>query len=483
MSFGMPPKYQEEFPANDVTTEEFVAVVAEVANQLKWETSLINPQMAIMYSSSGGFTNNHEIRVTLDNTIATIKSISTGNEIFDLGRNKKKVQSFLAKYEEVKAASTKEQLSEKYESLLPEFADDETISILRSNTADGLLSIFKPRKGFVVTPGLLHINILVFILMAISGVGVFAPDGEGLLNWGANFKPYTLDGQWWRIITSCFVHIGILHLLMNMYALAYIGTLLEPVLGWKRYGIAYLLTAVVAGITSLYWHDITISAGASGAIFGLYGIFLALLTTNIIEKSARKSLMTSMLVFVGYNLLNGMKEGIDNAAHIGGLVSGIAIGYSFVPGLKKQESSLLNQGVLISLACVVAVLSVTAIKTMRNDVGIYQSAMTEFATIEEQALMVYNMPEGSTNERLLEAVEAGIPKWKECIGLLHQQDNLDIPDELVTRHGKLIEYCELRLKAFVYIDSALKNDTEVYQPMIEECNAKIEEILSELGAE
>ncbi len=483
MSFGIPPKYLEEYPANDITVEEFVAVVTETANQLGWETGFISHHLLIMYAGSGGFSSNHEIRISLDNTIATVKSTSTGNELFDLGRNKKKVRTFLEKYEEVKTSSTKELLFEKYEALKPGIADDDEVHRLQNDLKGGVFSMFIPQSGFAVTPVLLHVNILVFILMAIAGVGIISPDSEGLLNWGANFKPYTLDGQWWRILTSCFVHIGIFHLLMNMYALVYIGLLLEPVLGWKRYVVAYLLMGIAASTTSLFWHDISISAGASGAIFGLYGIFLALLTTNIIEKTARKSLMTSMLVFVGYNLLNGLKEGIDNAAHIGGLVSGVIIGYAFVPGLKKPDSRGLGNGILVALSAVTLVLSAIAVKTMPNDIGKYQAAMMEFAEMEEQALQVYNLSDDAPTEKLLDALTQGMDKWKQSIVLLEKQDNLDIPTDLTLRHIKLKEYCELRLQSYTYLYKAVKEDTEEYQPQIIECNTKIENILSELGAE
>jgi rhomboid protease GluP len=172
--------------------------------------------------------------------------------------------------------------------------------------------------------------------MLISGVHILLPENQDLLNWGANFRPMTLEGQWWRLFTACFLHIGILHLLLNMYALLYVGLLLEPYLGKTRFLAAYLISGIAASMTSLWWHDFTISAGASGAIFGMYGVFLALLTTNLLDKSVKKALLTSIAVFVGYNILNGLQpnSGIDNAAHIGGLISGLIIGYAFVPSLR-----------------------------------------------------------------------------------------------------------------------------------------------------
>src|SRR5690606_15299403 len=82
------------------------------------------------------------------------------------------------------------------------------------------------------------------------------------------------------------------------------------------------------------------------AIFGMYGVFLAMLTSDLIEKTARKALLTSIAVFVGYSLLYGLKGGIDNAAHIGGLLCGLLIGYAFIPSLKKPEENKLKFGTI-----------------------------------------------------------------------------------------------------------------------------------------
>lgn len=200
-------------------------------------------------------------------------------------------------------------------------------------------SSFFFQKGFIAAPILIAINILVFILMALSGISLFEPKVIELLQWGADFGPLTLTGDWWRTLTCNFVHIGVLHIVMNMYALFYIGILLEPMLGMRRMFSAYLMTGLCSAIASLLWHPETVSAGASGSIFGLYGIFLAFLCFHHIEKEERNALLTSILIFVGYNLLYGLREGIDNAAHVGGLISGFGLGFVYVKALHQKESS------------------------------------------------------------------------------------------------------------------------------------------------
>jgi len=159
------------------------------------------------------------------------------------------------------------------------------------------------------------------------------------LNWGANFRPLTTEGQWWRLLTSTFLHGGLMHLLANMYGLLFVGIFLEPLLGRTKYLIAYLLTGILASVASLWWYDATVSVGASGAIFGLYGIFLALLLTKVFHPDFAKSFLLSTAIFVGFNLLMGLTGGIDNAAHIGGLLSGFIVGLILYPSLKRQNEN------------------------------------------------------------------------------------------------------------------------------------------------
>jgi rhomboid protease GluP len=101
--------------------------------------------------------------------------------------------------------------------------------------------------------------------MTFGGLGFISFKSQDLLNWGANYRPYITDGQWWRLLTSVFLHGGIMHLVANMYGLLFIGIFLEPLLGKTRYAIFYLLTGILASCASIWWHDATVSVGASGA--------------------------------------------------------------------------------------------------------------------------------------------------------------------------------------------------------------------------
>ena len=195
------------------------------------------------------------------------------------------------------------------------------------NEYKDILKIFIPNKNFWAIPILIDLNILVFLIMLISGVSIIHPQGKDLILWGGNLRSLTTDGQWWRLLTSVFIHGGIIHIFYNLISLFLIGMFLESYIGSKRFMIVYLLCGIFASIASLYWHENTISVGASGAIFGMFGLFLALMLLNLIDKTMLKF----VLFFVGINLLVGIIGMIDMAAHLGGLVSGFLIGIIYFP--------------------------------------------------------------------------------------------------------------------------------------------------------
>ncbi|HET6181111.1 MAG TPA: rhomboid family intramembrane serine protease [Candidatus Sulfotelmatobacter sp.] len=174
-------------------------------------------------------------------------------------------------------------------------------------------------------------NVAVFVMMVLSGASFLRPTQTQLLKWGADWGPLSLGSQPWRILTSNYVHIGIIHIGLNMWCLLSLGALAERVFDRWTYFLIYTATGIAGSIASLWWHPTVVGAGASGAIFGLAGALLAALYLGKlpIPKAAVRSTLKSLVSFAAYNLFFGLAAGIDNAAHIGGLVSGLALGAFF----------------------------------------------------------------------------------------------------------------------------------------------------------
>lgn len=177
-----------------------------------------------------------------------------------------------------------------------------------------------------VTGALLVVNGVVFALMLLAGAGLWHTPNGVQLAWGANFGPATQDGQWWRLFTALFIHFGVLHLALNMWALWDVGRLVERVYGRLRFALLYLGSGLLGNLVSLVLHgNQAVSGGASGAIFSLYGALLVFLwrERQQLDPGEFRWLFGGALVFSLLMLGMGwVVPGIDNAAHGGGLVAG-----------------------------------------------------------------------------------------------------------------------------------------------------------------
>ncbi len=487
MAFGLSPRHALELPLEEFTPEAFLVMATEAAEMLGWNIGPQSPSGFVAYTRFSFSSYSEEVKVEIQGNRVLLKSTCTGNQLTDWGKNKRNLNDLISTFGSLKNSYSEEDIERKYRVLQESFPSDEAAHLPASplTTKDKLtdfLSIFRPVEGYFVTPIIIILNLAVFVGMVSTGVHFMIPESEDLVKWGANFRPVTMEGEWWRLLTCCFLHIGVLHLLMNLYALLHIGLLVEPYLGKTRFLAAYLLSGITASLTSLYWHEFTVSAGASGAIFGMYGVFLAMLTTNLIEKAARKTMLTSISIFVGYNLLNGLKGGIDNAAHIGGLISGLVIGYAFFPSLIKPKALNLKYATVGMLMVLVTCTSFVVFSRIPRDMGQYTEKMNKFQSLESMALEVYQLPEGTPKEELLsELKNRGIYYWNENLKVLAEIDSLDLPSELTLRNAKLKTYCQLRIKSYALLCKAVEEDTQAYESQIGAYDEQIEDLIADLS--
>jgi rhomboid protease GluP len=210
----------------------------------------------------------------------------------------------------------------------------------RIDEFDRSLVALTPRT--FVTPTIVGINVAIFLVMVACGMHFVQPDVHGLLRWGANYGPKTINGQWWRLLTCTFLHIGVLHLGFNMLVLWDAGRLAERLLGNAGFLLVYLLCGLAGSLASLWWHPGIVSAGASGAIFGVYGALLGFLALrrDTIPFEVLKGLRSSAFVFLIYNVFFGLTvPGIDMAAHLGGLAAGFVCGLAMSQPLAGEAIS------------------------------------------------------------------------------------------------------------------------------------------------
>jgi rhomboid protease GluP len=192
------------------------------------------------------------------------------------------------------------------------------------------------------TRALVWINVAVFAAMTLTGVSPFAPSSAELLKWGGNIGTLSLGAQPWRLLTANYVHAGIIHLGFNMWCLWNLGLLAERIFDPWTYILIYTASGAAGSLASAWGHPMIVGVGASGAIFGLAGALIAALYFGRlpIPAGALRGTIKSLLSFAGYNLLFGaVVPGIDNLAHIGGFLAGLALGAMLANVLLSQPEA------------------------------------------------------------------------------------------------------------------------------------------------
>ena len=189
---------------------------------------------------------------------------------------------------------------------------------------DKIINFYKKNP---VTSTLLTIMIVYFIFLTLNGGST---NIETLVKYGAFFPPLVVAGnQYYRFITSIFMHIGIMHIFFNGYALYIFGPQLERLMGAKKYLLFFLLTGIGGNIVTFFFNFTSVSAGASGSLFGLFGAFLYLVHRHrdMVTPEGRQSIIRLLVINL---ILTVAVPSISVTAHLGGLIIGYLLSYGFI---------------------------------------------------------------------------------------------------------------------------------------------------------
>ncbi|MFP4368992.1 MAG: rhomboid family intramembrane serine protease [Candidatus Kapaibacterium sp.] len=506
---GFPACAYTSFPLEGFTTEEYIANALETVKSLGWNIVDVYEDSLTVRTMTSFLSFGEEIIITVEDDTVYLESECAFMQVIDWGINKKRIKEFLEEFEEITGTTSTETNILKFKKALSSEIDPKTGMRLygseKQKDQDGTLI---PNHTQWVTTVIIGINLLIFAIMVMNGANFFNPLPVTLTEWGANYKLYTLNNEYWRLLTNTFLHIGIVHLAVNMYALYFIGKYLEPLIGYARFISAYLLSGIGASFASLLFQDNVVSAGASGAIFGMYGLFLALLSTKLIDSKTKTAFLSSIGIFIAYNLFYGFTQnGIDNAAHVGGLITGALIGYAFIPGLTEEKKQMMKYLTIIYSSAAIIFITFFGVKNLENPAveGIplteryngkeeqdsqvlldvleqYHGIMKKMAENETAAMELYILMDSLRAENLLTFIrEQGIPKWDENLNLAFDIDILEgLPDELFQKNKLIKKYMKLRKEAFGLIYKALDENTDKYYDLINNMHIEITQILKEI---
>ncbi len=344
-----------------------------------------------------------------------------------------------------------------------------------------------PRKEYFFTPILLNINLLIFVVMIFYGVSPMAPTGDQLIEWGANYRPKTLGGEPWRLFTSMFLHFGVIHIAFNMYALYSLGSMLEPFIGRWRFLVLYLVSGLGGSAVSLWWHDDNaVAAGASGAIFGIFGVLAALLTTNLIDPSVRGQMLKSVAISIGLNLMIGLSGGIDNSAHIGGLLTGAMGGYLCYFDLRAWYQRRIKQNTGLVAAVVLSAGVVVGFWMMTPPPAADpRSLLIRFDEEDARARQYLRSHELTTETSPAEIKKKIVEPWEHCASIIDSLAEQGVQLTNAELMPLLRKYANARTEgAYMYYRAASEKDSlyldsaDIYMNQAQQVENRIESLMA-----
>ncbi|AWO01632.1 hypothetical protein DLD77_07955 [Chitinophaga alhagiae] len=476
---GFPPRYSTSCVLENRSPAEQLVILWLALEKTGWNISTVHPDGLFAFTRFSLRSWNEQVSITPGPENIRLNSVSTGAQIFDFGRNRQNIRRLQQAIAEVNAGYSPEQLAVIYAER-QHLTGNKTGTVHLTPERQGFLSIFKPARGYFITPILILLNILTYLVLTnkwlFAGGTWWAPDVNVLEQAGANFKPLTLFGQPWRLLTAGFLHADVLHLFFNMYGIMIGGTYMEPLLGKWRFLAVYLLCLLGASMASLWWYDITPTLGASGAVFGLFGFILALLLHRLVEPHERRALLISIGIYLAFSLSSiFFQTNFDHGAHIGGLLMGLLLGQLLFKGLPAPATA---KNTLPATTLAVALLA-AAYFMLPRDVNVYIKKLQQ---LDENFILSY----GVYNSR----TEAEKEKWLKNYSMYYMDENLRIMDEIDRlslgidsrkRNTLLRRLVLTQKKVFDYNYRTLAEGKNSYDQQILEALRELAEMQKELG--
>jgi rhomboid protease GluP len=496
MNWGISPKKTATVPLGDFGVEKYLAIVFKACENLNWKVSYVNNDGLITYTPISWASFSEQITVIIKDNVAHIKTECVGYQIFlfDFGKNEKNLELLIAEIEYV-GFHIKTDLDKGLQEFKNHFYQHPGISL--SYTPLGakeffthLGTIFIPKKNYLIVPWLIIINCFIFILQRLIiaaysvALKISHQQPSNSIEKVSDFsktifagieRDLVLHGEYWRLVAACFSHVSLTHLFSNMIFLAYIGSIIEGRVGkWNFLGL-YILTGICASIASIAYRYEGMGVGASGAIMGLFGVFLAYLSTSFFDKNARRAFLISTILICVLVLIP--KSGpVDNAAHLGGFVSGYFIGlFSFWAYSKTEKNQqYLIRGLSYTLFIAMAVSLLAFIP--RYDLPKFRESKSEIQN-NLSAISAYFYSEEyrgiSRQQKITLLEQKALPLIRTNRILLKEVRKVSIPSEEQKEANLYFDFYDKKLKIYELLYKEYKTENSNYRKEIEKLTEEI----------
>jgi rhomboid protease GluP len=328
-----------------------------------------------------------------------------------------------------------------------------------------------------VTYALIGLNLLIWIAMVGTGVHGYEPEGTVLLDWGGNLGLLTSDGQWWRLLTAMFLHAGIIHLGFNLYFAWVVGRVCEQIFGSAAFVVVYFGSGLIASLVSAAWQPAVVSVGASGALFGVFGAFLAFTVRrrSVLPPEFVRSVLRNGLILIGVNLAIGIAvPGIDVVAHIGGLVAGFGIGY-LIAALAEKPVKTPREAKIVRMRAIAAASLASLLVLVGGALAIprWDNPMLVFDEVgarHDELIDLYQATTGLPAERIALIERDLLPFLHDAEQSLRALER--VPGDLRGTVDDHTRYYELQHEAFTLELEAMRNNDPVLLAEAENLHAE-----------
>ena len=481
MAFGWKTQYEKRIPSEGLNNWEILSIIQQACRELEWEYLVVDENKFTATTPTHWTLSEEIIKIAIENEEIIFRSRSESLELYEAGRNQKNIEEhLLPKYRKIKEQWKSDQLQHAANALR-----DETLKQLKSGNRVTGEKISFGWKDHGMTFFLIAVHVAVFLAMMLQGVDVLNPSVRDIVRWGGNVKSNVTGGDWWRLISNVFVHIGILPLLVNLVGLYFIGLMVEAILGKLKLLISYLTTGVLSSLVSIVLVPEGVSSGAVGAIFGQYGVLLAFITTPYVNKKFSPWWAFGAVAYAVFNIVVGFRGGNDNAAMMGGFFAGLATGYLFYffhfkRNLARAGGTRISIEVLLLTTLIVYFyLRVHG----RNDSLRFEREVMKLNQIEVKAMaqMQHLQSAQSNNDAVHVLRDSALPQWRHFQDEIMKTDSYNLSREYRRKRKLLNEYAGLRVHQTELIYKSINEGTDKYNGEIDEVSDRIEKIIDQLG--
>ncbi len=480
MPLGWKTEFEKRMPADGLSNWEIFAIAQQACKNLGWEYLVVDEHT---------FTATTPVNWTLTEEIITIqpkedvilfKSKSENIELLEARHNQKNIEEeLLPAFKKVRNNWSYSQLQSAAETIKSE--------TLKQLTTGNRIDSGKMTFGFKdheVTFLLIAVKLIVFIVMTINGASATNPAAPDVLQWGGCLKVYVTGGEWWRLVTAIFTHTGVLELLVNIVALYFIGLMVEAILGKAKFLIAFLCAGILANLAGIKWYNETVIAGASGAVFGMYGVFLAFATTTYINLKFPKVGLLSILAYVAFTVANVAPADVYNAVNFGGLISGICIGYLFYFfHFKRNVARAGGTRISVEVLLITSLVVFLYIRSGKNDSIRFEKAIMKLNQIELKAMtQMQHLQFAKSNEDAAKILrDSTLPEWQHFQKELIKTDRYKLNDEFTEKRKLLSKYSQMRVLQTTLLYESIKDGSDKYHQQINSVSDSIDLIIDKLG--